>query len=194
LDWDPFDIDEVYPHYESKHGVADFSLRYKGENQVFITVEMAEKNFEKAETQLAEFAEAEDVPVVVVTDGLAWWFTLALEKGQPDERRFCVLAVNEEGAQDSAKRFSDFLSKENVVSQKALKSAEAVYQSNRRDRLVKETLPKAWEKLIKEPEKWLADVLSEATQEISGFKPERAVVREFISSQVNCKWRLNSEA
>ena len=192
LDWDPFDIDEVYPQYESKHGMTDFSLRHKGGNRVFISVEMAEKNFDKAEKRLLEFAEAEDVPMAVVTDGLTWWFTLALEKGKLEERRFCTLAINEESPQDAAKRFADFLSKDNVVAQKALKSAEAIYQANRRDRLVQETLPKAWEKLLSEPEKWLTDVLSETTQELSGFKPEREVVREFVSSRINAKEDLSA--
>jgi hypothetical protein len=187
LDWDPFDIDEVYPQYESKHGGTDFSLRHQGENQVFIAVETAEKNFEKTESHLLDLAEAEDVPMVVLTDGLTWWFTLALEKGQLDERRVCTLAVNEESAQDAAKWFADFLSKDNVTSQRAFKSAEAIYHANQRERLVKETLPKAWEKLLNEPERWLTDILSEATQELSGFKPDKGVVREFLSSRINAK-------
>jgi predicted metallopeptidase len=50
--------------------------------------------------------------------------------------------------------------------------------------LINEYLPKAWQKILDEPDRWLVDVISEVTESLSGYKPDREKVKEFIISEV----------
>ena len=47
------------------------------------------------------------------------------------------------------------------------------------------TLPKAWNKIIFEPDELLVELIAVATEKICGYKPDNMVVENFISSNIN---------
>ncbi len=192
LEWDPFDIDEIQPEYEVDGGKIDFSLKHKKSSKVFIGIKKGVKALKKYQVDLSNYAVKEGVNMAILTDGITWWFTLPLVKGSLEEKRFHTIDMNERKAEEVAQNFEDFLSKKNIVSGKSLKAAEHIYSTRLKSLLVKENLPKAWKKVLTEPEKWLYDILAEVTEKLCGHKPERDIVEKFLALEIDAKADISS--
>jgi len=187
LGWDPFDVDEVTPEFDGGGGKVDFSLRQKDANKVFVMVRKGSKDFPMHQDKLLSYAAQAKVDMAVLADGFRWWMLLPLLGGTAEEKRFHVVELREQSPEEISEKLEEFLGKENVISGKALKVAEEIYETRQRNLLIKEHLPKAWEKIINEPEKWLIDLVAEVTKELCGYKPEREIVEEFLSRDVEAK-------
>ena len=70
-----------------------------------------------------------------------------------------------------------------MLSGHAKKTAEELHKSQERDRKIKETLPKAWKKLIEEHDETLIDLIAETTEEMCGYKPSNLQVASFFKIQ-----------
>jgi hypothetical protein len=186
LDWDPFDMDEVQPEYTVDGARVDFLLRHNKSDRVFVFVKRGDELL-KHQGEALTTAVQGNVKMALLTDGLYWWFFLPLLQGSADEKKFLALDMNAQKAEYVAEKLSDFLSKDSVISGKAQKAGEDIYNTRQRAFMVKENLPKAWDMIMKEPKRWLIDVLAEVTKQISGHKPERAMVEEFINSRADVK-------
>ena len=187
LDWDPFDVDEVQPEYEAGGGKVDFSLRHGRANKVFLIVKKEAKDFPKHQDKILTYAVQGKAEMAILTNGITWWMFLPLLGGSAEEKKFHVIELKEQSAEEVSEKLEEFLSKESVISGKALKVAEDIYETRQRNLLIKEHLPKAWEKIINEPEKWLINLVADVTKELCGYKPEREAVEEFLAHEVEAK-------
>ena len=192
LDWDPFDVDEIQPEYEVDGGKIDFSLRHKNSSKVFIGIKKGVKALKKYQEELSNHAVQEGVKIAILTDGITWWFCLPLLGGSIEEKRFHTIDMNERRAEEIAQNFDDFLSKKNIILGKAGKAAEHIYNTRLKVLLIRQNLPKAWKKVLSEPEKWLYDVLAEATEELCGHKPDRETIEKFIALEIDAKADISS--
>jgi predicted type IV restriction endonuclease len=192
LDWDPFDVDEVQPGCEVGSGRVDFSLRHNDRNRVFLLVKKGANDFPTHQDKLLSDAAQGKAEMAILTSGLAWWLFLPLLGGLADEKKFHVIDMKEQSAEEIAEKLEEFLSKENVTSGRALKAAESIYETRQRNLLIEEHLPKAWRKIINEPEKWLVNLLSDVTKELCGYKPERERVEEFLATTVQARADLEN--
>jgi hypothetical protein len=186
LDWDPFDLDEVQPELNVEGGKIDFSLKQNDPNRVFLVVRKG-SDLSKPQEELLNHSVQGNAKMAVLTNGFTWWFYLPLLQGSADEKKFLALEMNGQKGEEISEKLLQFLSKGSVTSGKSLRMAEEIYQTRQRAFLVKEFLPKAWEKLMKEPEKWLAEPLAEVTKNLCGYKPDMAILREFIRSKGEMK-------
>jgi hypothetical protein len=187
LDWDPFNMKEIKPEYDVKDGKVDFSLRHKNSNKVFVGIKKGAKALKKYQEQIMTHAAEERVKIAVLTNGITWWFFLPLLEGSLEEKRFHTIDINEQTAEDITQYFFDFLYKKNIISGKAVKAAGEIYNTRQKALLMQENLPKAWEKIMSEPGKWLYDILAEATKSLCGHKPDRKTVEKFIAIQTDAK-------
>ena len=73
---------------------------------------------------------------------------------------------------------------------KAAKAAENIYQAKQNAILMKEHLPKAWQEIMKEPEKWLVDIVVKVTEGLCGHKPDKETVKNFLSSDIEIKSKI----
>jgi hypothetical protein len=185
LGWDPFDVDEVQPEYETKGGKIDFSLRHNEKNKVFLLVKKGA--FPTHQEKFLNLAVQGKAEMAILTNGMKWWLFLPLPEGSGEEKRFHIIEMNEQAADEISEKLEDFLSKENITSGRALKAAEEIYQTRRRNLLIKEHLPRAWEKIINEPERWLMDLVAEATEELCGYRPDKETVEAFLAKEVRIK-------
>ena len=181
LGWNPFNIDEVYPEYSVGSKKVDYALRYNGKNKVFIEVKKVNEDLEKHQEQLLNYSFQEGVKLAVLTNGISWWFYLPLREGSWVQRKFYTIEIYDQEAQDIVKKFEDFLLKENVVSDKAIENAENLYKSRQKQHLIKETLPKAWKKMISEPDELLVELLADTTEKLCGYKPDNEMVEQFLT-------------
>jgi hypothetical protein len=186
LEWDPFDVDEVQPEHTVEGATVDYLLRHNNADKVFVFVKKGGE-LSKHQGEALTTAVLGNVKLALLTDGLFWWFFLPMLQGSADEKKFLALAMNKDKAENIAEKLSDFLSKESVISGKAQKAAEDIYNTRQRAFMVKENLPKAWDMIMKDPKRWLIDVLAEVTKQICGHKPDRSMVEEFINSRADVK-------
>ena len=191
LDWDPFDVDEVQPEYSVEGGKIEFSLRQNNTNKVFLVMKKG-SGFAKSQEELLGYAVQGNVKMAVLTNGFSWWFFLPLLQGSADEKRFLALEMNEQKGEEITQKLTEFLSKGKVISGEALKAAEDIYRTRQKAFLINESLPRAWERVMKEPEKWLIDILAEVTKELCGYKPDKEIIVEFINSRVGAKAEVSA--
>jgi len=186
LDWDPFDLDEIQPELNVEGGKIDFSLKQNDPNRVFLVVRKG-SDLSKPQEELLNHSVQGNAKMAVLTNGFTWWFYLPLLQGSADEKKFLALEINGQKGEEISEKLLQFLSKGSVTAGKSLRLAEEIYHTRQRAFLVKEFLPKAWEKVMKEPEKWLAEPLAEGTKDLCGYKPDMAILREFIRSKGEMK-------
>jgi len=184
LGWSTYNLDEVFPEHDTGGGRVDYALRYKNANKVFIEAKKVGEPLEDHQPQLLKYSFEFGVKIAVLTNGLTWWFYLPLHEGDWEQRRFYTIEINDQNAEDITDKFNDFLSQKNVISGKAITNAEAIYKSKQRNDLVKESLPKAWEKVVSEPDELLVKLISETAENLCGFRPEDKAVKKFIAAEL----------
>lgn len=184
LDWDPFDMDEIQPEYDVKAGKIDLALIHKGKPKVFVGVKKETKDIEGSKARFLDWAAQCKVPMAVLTNGLSWRFFLSLVEGSTEDKEISTLEISDGEGKDIRKCISDFLSKKNVVTDRALKIAQDIYESRKRALIIEEHLPRAWEKILSEPEKWLGGAVSEVTEKLCGIRPDKEIVEAFIASKI----------
>lgn len=184
LGWDIFNIDEVNSNYKVKNQPIDYSLRFKNNNKIFINVKKMGKALDKSQQLLLEYASKEGVDFTVFTNGLLWWFYLTLDKRNLEKKNFCSLDFLNQKADDIVGQLKNFLAKNPVSKGKALELAENILKK-RHQKLIEETIPAAWAKMLSEPPKALVDLLIETTEEICGYAAERDAVVKFLTEGLN---------
>jgi len=185
LGWDTFNIDEVAPEYSVGAQRVDYSLRIDRTNKVFIEVKRTSEELERHQEQLLNYSFQEGVKLSVLTNGVSWWFYLPLHEGSWEQRKFYSIDVLQQESEDIAQKFIDFLSKDNILSGQAIKNAETIYSSRRKKRVVEETLPKAWNKIISDPDEVLVGLLSETTEKLCGHRADSELIESFMSKSRN---------
>lgn len=181
LGWDVFNADEVRPEHSVGPRKVDYSLRIEGADKVFIEVKRAGEALEDHQEQLLSYSFAQGVRIAVLTNAVAWWFYLPLCEGSWDQRKAYSVDILQQASVDVAAKFVDFLSRQNVGDKTAIEHMEAVHKGQQKAMAVKETLPKAWNKLIEEPDDLLVDLISDTTEKLCGFKAESEQVLEFLA-------------
>ncbi|GAG24428.1 unnamed protein product, partial [marine sediment metagenome] len=177
-----FDTDEVTPEYSVGGKRADYSLRLNNVNKVFIEVKRIEEELENHQKQLLDYSFDQGVRLAILTNGVTWWFYLPLHEGRWEQRKAYSIDILEQGSADIASRFVDFLSKDNVSTGTAVENAEAVYKGQQKINTLRETLPKAWNKIVENPDDWLIDRISDTAEGLCGFRADPELVREFLST------------
>jgi hypothetical protein len=190
LEWDPFNIDEIQPEYAMGDKRVDFSLRSDNSNKAFVVVEKVEKNLKNSREQLMDFAAKEGVRIAVLTNGITWWFFSPHLGDDFEEKDFLRIQINEQEPEQITQKFLEFLSKRSVVSGKAAKAAENIYQAEQKAIFIEEHLPKAWQEIMKEPEKWLVDIVVKVTEGLCGHKPDKETVKNFLSSDIEIESKI----
>ena len=180
LGWNPFDINQVRPEYTVESKRVDFSLRINDMNKAFIEVKRPNESLEPHQEQLLGYSFKEGVKIAILTNGITWWFYLPLNEGSWEQRRFFTADLMEQQPESIAERFIALLSKDNIVTGNAVKNAEDLYQSRQRKTILRDALPKAWHKLISDPDDLLVDLLIETTEKLSGFRPEVEDIEKFL--------------
>lgn len=181
LGWNTYNIEEVTPEYAVKGRKVDYCLRVGNANKVFLEVKKIGEELENHQEQLLSYSFKEGVTLAILTNGMRWWFYLPLRAGDWEERRFYTMDIRQQGSEEIVSKFINFLSKENIASGEAIQNAEEVCKSYRKQLILKDALPKAWNKIIADPDEMLIDLVSETTEELCGHRPNREMVERLIS-------------
>lgn len=182
LGWDTEDVEEVHPEFSIGQDRIDYALVLKGRPAVFIEAKRPSEDLdnENHEEQLLGYSFRQTVDLAILTNGLTWSFYLPREGEDWRSRKFYTLDITQQHIKDASSRLTELLSKSNIASKEALESAKRIFKGKVRKDRIRETLPKAWNKIVLEPDSLLAELLAETTERLCGFKPDEEEAAEFI--------------
>jgi predicted type IV restriction endonuclease len=182
LNWNTFDVEEVYPEYSIGNGRVDYSLRIGNANKVFLEAKKAGEELEKEshQEQLLSYSFQQGIKLAILTNGLIWWFYLPLTEGSWEQRKFYSIDVLQQENENIVTKFSDFLLKTNIASGKANENAELVHIDQQKQKVLLKTIPEAWNKIVSEPNDLLVELVNEITEGICGFKAENDMIEQFL--------------
>ena len=182
--WDPFDLSQVAPEYTVGNRRVDYALMPGSPNAVFIEVKRPSERLEGHQQQLLEYCFQEGVKLAALTNGRTWWLYLPLQPGSWVQRRFLTIDLESQEPHIIEQRFMEYLSQVNVSSGRAVSDAEDLVQSQQRAEITSKAIVEAWNQIVETPDEILVDLISETTERICGFKPERESVEQFLSRRV----------
>ncbi len=179
LGWDTEDPDEVAPEWRTVKG--RYALCLGRTPKVFLEVKQP-GTFESRIEQLLQYASTEGVSMAVLSDGRRWSVYLPGEQGSYMERRVDLVDVVERSVQDVEKILRRYLDKKEVASGAYLENAHKDLHKNARRQRAKDAIPKAWTRLLKEPDGLISECLVEAVEEETSVTPSGEDVRSFLES------------
>jgi predicted type IV restriction endonuclease len=185
LGWHIFNTEEVKPEYSVSNKRVDYALRINNTNKVFLEIKKVTEDIERHQNQLLDYSFQEGVKLAILTNGISWWFYLPLNEGSWDQRKYFAIDILQQDPEDTAKRFIDFLSKDNVATEGAIKLAESLLKGRVKEIEIQKNLPKAWNKIISQPDELLIELINETLEKICGYKAESEQVIKFINEHIN---------
>jgi predicted type IV restriction endonuclease len=183
LDWDTSIVGgEVIPEHAVEKRRVDYCLLINKSQQVFIEAKKPSENLDSDlhQKQLLEYAFSEGIKLAILTNGVTWAFYLPLKEGNWQNRLFYTIDIIEQDSSEVASRFEDYLYKSNIASGAAFKNAESILEGRRKEEIIEETIPEAWNKIISENDSLLLDLIAELTEKLSGFKPSIDKIKKFL--------------
>ncbi len=190
MDWDIFNVEEVYPDYAANSSSVSYALRIRNINKVFIEVKRVNEKLDKYQKNFVNFATREAVNLAVLTNGITWWFYLISAKGSWQQKWFYSIDLLKQKPDAYVPKLVDLLTKSRVARGQALKAAKALFQK-KKQKMAADFLPEAWNKIISEPNKIFVELLSENTEKLCGYKIDSKSVENFLGQNID-KWLLKA--
>jgi hypothetical protein len=191
LEWDIFNVEEVYPDFATDAGQVSYALRIGNTGRLFLDVRRDDGHLDDVHKHLVAFAAREGIELAVHTDGVHWWFYLPAAKGALKQKRCHSLDLSEGRPENAASDLIAFLSRDKVASGEYLEAAKTTYQRQKR-KIAADVLPEAWNKIVTGPNKILMEILGDATEKICGYKAEPDMIERFIGANLD-RWVLAQE-
>lgn len=181
LGWDRDNVREVVPEFSVGNGRVDYCLKVGEKETVFIEVKRTNEELERHQEQLLEYAFRDGVELAVLTNGILWWLYLPLLEGSWDQRRFFAIDIQQQQVEEAAQHFRDFLSRDTVANGLAGRRAREVHAGREKDRLIRQTLPKAWGQLCQEPDETLLELIADRVESLCGHRPDHELIAEHLA-------------
>lgn len=191
LDWNIYDRGVVIREYPVKSGEnsgrADFALFHPPSApsifpKILIEVKRVGRIDASAEEQLFRYAYHKGVPVLILTDGKGWHFFYGTGEGSYDERRVCVINLEEMDSGKNAELLRRYLKYRSVCAGEAREAIIADHHTVVRQQRITNALPEAWTALIEEADELLRDVVADKVRELCGDEPSHDQVLDFLSN------------
>ena len=182
LGWNCFDLQEVVPEFPVGSGRIDYCLKIGHKKAVFIEVKRATEDLERHEKQLLEYSFADGVDIAILTNGLVWWFYLPLVGGSWKQRKFFAIDIRQQRPKSGSSHFEQFLSRKSVDDGSAISKAKSVKESREKDKLIDQTVPKAWKLLIEEPDELLLELFADKVESLCGHSPDLEVLTDYVKT------------
>lgn len=182
LGWPQADVRVLTPEFSIGDRNVDYALCHPMDQPaVLVEVKAVGKADKKGEKQLFEYCFHQGVPVAVLTDGSTWKFFHPGGQGSYGQRQFALVDLMEdESDAEPAETLARYLEYDDVMSGRARSAAQEDYEQLRLRRLAESELGRVWQGLLEEPDSVLVDLLSEGVLAVSGTKPAKKSVVEFL--------------
>jgi len=192
LDWDIFDVAEVYPNYSINSSTVSYALRIKNSSKVFIEVKRVHKTLDSYQKELVDLSARDRVELAILTNGIAWWFYRASDSGSWKQQRFHSFDLLKHKPEKFVPDLIDLLSKNKVAKGESMRAAKALFQK-KQQKLAADVLPEAWNHVLTQPNKIFVELLSDQAEKLCGNKLKAETVEKFIKKHKD-RWLLKTNA
>ncbi len=184
LGWDIFDGDEVFPEYGISGKRVDYSLRSNDKNEFFVEVKKCSVDLDLHHEQLLGYAFREGVSLACLTNGITWQFFLPLIEGSWESRLFYTINIEEQEIEELILVFDKILGKNAVITKEAIKNAKDLQESSIREKVLRKSIPEAWEQLLKNPTEVFLDAICDKVEKNSGYRPSPEQISNFLLKRI----------
>ena len=163
----------------------DIALLKLSKPVIFIEVKAPGKIDLAGEEQLFNYANLHSgIPMVVLTDGNEWHFFNSYGIGDYQDRKVKSLYLCQDDLLDCSNILKRYLTYENVKNEQAFNDLQADYKKSRLENDARNSIIKAWQKLVNDEDTILIDSLIEETEKICGYLPIKKDVVEFLQKML----------
>ena len=191
LGWDIFNVEEVYPDYAIGTANVSYALRTKNTNKIFIEVKNVPKKLDDHQKDLVNLGTRDGVNLVVLTNGITWWFYLISASGGWQQKLFYTIDIVKQKPEAFVSQLMNLLDKEKVANGQSLKAAKTIFQE-KKQKLAADFLPEAWNQILSQPNKIFVELLSETTEKLCRYKVDTKTVEEFLHKRLN-NWLIKDK-
>ncbi len=191
LNWDIFNVEEVYPDFSTNSSSVSYALRIRNSNKVFIEVKRVHQKLDRYQKDLVNLASRDGVNLAILTNGITWWFYLVSASGNWKQKWFHSIDLLKQKPDVFIPNLIDLLSKDKVSKGQALRAAKNLYQK-KRQKLAADFLPEAWNQILTQPNKIFVELLSEQTEKLCRYKLDAKTVEKFIEKHRD-SWLLKNK-
>ena len=186
LSWDCWDTKIVCPEYSVGNGRVDYALcNNYGQPLVFIEAKDLGKQNDISEEQLMRYSFEKGVPIAILTDGKEWSFYLPTQIGDYQDRRVYKLNLLERENDECSYRLERYLDYQKTISGETIIMAQEDYKNQRNKKIVEQSLPEAWKRLVEERDEILMELLANSVENVCGFKPDNDMIIGFLDEKIN---------
>ena len=190
LGWDIFNVGEVYPDYAIGTANVSYALRTGNTNKIFIEVKRVHKQLDNHQKTLVNLGTREGVNMVVLTNGITWWFYLMAASGSWQQKWFYTIDIIKQRPEAFVTQLIDLLDKDKVTKGQSLKAAKTLFQE-KKQKLAADFLPEAWNRVISQPNKIFVELLSETTEKLCRYKVDTKTVEKFLRKRLD-NWLIKT--
>jgi len=190
LGWDIFNVGEVYPDYAIGTANVSYALRTRNTNKIFIEVKRVHKQLDNHQKALVNLGTREGVNMVVLTNGITWWFYLMAASGSWQQKWFYTIDIVKQRPDAFVTQLIDLLDKDKVTKGQSLKTAKSLFQE-KKQKLAADFLPEAWNQVISQPNKIFVELLSETTEKLCRYKVDTKTVEKFLRKRLD-NWLIKT--
>lgn len=191
LDWDIFNVEEVYPDFSTNSSNVSYALRIRNSSKVFIEVKRVHKKLDSYQEDLVNLAAREGVNLAILTNGITWWFYLVSASGNWKQKWFYSIDLLKQKPEKFVPNLIDLLTKCKVAKGQSLRAAKTLFQK-KRQKVAADFLPEAWNQVLTQPNKIFVELLSEQTEKLCRYKLDSKTIETFIKKHQD-KWLLNDK-
>ena len=184
LGWDIFNVEEVYPDFAVGTANVSYALRTGNTNKIFVEVKKVQKKLDDHQKDLVNIGTREGVNLVVLTNGITWWFYLISASGSWQQKLFYTIDIVKQKPEAFVSQLINLLDKEKVDNGKSLTAAKTLFQE-KKQKLAADFLPEAWNQILSQPNKIFVELLSETTEKLCRYKVDTKTVEEFLHKRLN---------
>ena len=179
LGWDTSDGEQVlfeHPVGGKKGGRVDIALRDKSRVFALIEAKAPRADLNTHVGQVLGYAFHEGVDICALTTGEEWWLYLPREPGEPRQRRFAVLMLEEDPLEQLAEDFVRFLGKSSLTGGQSHRQAQRVLKAGLEADRLRTEMPKIWERMLHVPDQELVELISKRVYEKVSIRPSNEQV------------------
>jgi len=190
LGWNIFNVEEVYPDYAVGSSNVSYALRTRNTNRIFIEVKRVHKKLDNHQKALVNLGTREGVNMVVLTNGITWWFYLMAASGSWQQKWFYTIDIVKQKPDAFVTQLINLLDKDKVTKGQSLKAAKSLFQE-KKQKLAADFLPEAWNQVLSQPNKIFVELLSETTEKLCRYKVDTKTVEKFLRKRLD-NWLIKT--
>ena len=185
LGWDSTNTLHVKHEYNVNKGRVDYALIGPyGNPLVFLEAKNLGKLNERGEEQLFRYANAQGIPLLILTDGNRWNLYQSMAAGPPADRLFAsfeLLAEHQHAT--SAEILRKVLQYDQVASGKGDAIGRKMLSDRRERLLARKSIPLIWRSLLKNADSRLCELIRVEVENSKGAVPNLEDISAFLVSQ-----------